>query len=403
MASCAHLQAINPLYCLGPAASFTRFPLLPHELRLHVWGYALRVNRLFDIELEPLAASEGSSPEGQPPDVPGTKHSLQYNAILHGRQLHSALLRVNRESRHVALRVQRIHLPCYRRKGAKTAWLTEGSEAQTKMTLYINPECDFLRIVGQSGLQHTVVDFIHDVVNLDPKAAGMAKWALDGDIVAELCSIDAIADPAVRASFVRQLSSLSDILWVAESPAGRRILPLQGFPDVRVQFNHAMPVKGSTTEFALLPRDPRPVGPELEQVLTAGSDPRAWRLQWQDLLKKWDVCCGKPARERVLFACVPSAEIATADHARQFLRQEEADWLGAQQSGWHYHLVKKFTGKEPPVETPAQRLNAVRPAVGFWLFPIEALGDLSGYRPGMKMRFDLSGSWPELALSCLSD
>ena len=60
----------------------------------------------------------------------------------------------------------------------------------------------------------------------------------------------------------------------------------------------------------------------------------------------------------------------------------------------------KHIGKVP-VEGPEELAEVVRPAIRIWLFPVEAFGDLEGDLSGMMMVFDMTGYWPELALSSL--
>jgi hypothetical protein len=163
-----------------------------------------------------------------------------------------------------------------------------------------------------------------------------------------------------------------------------------------------MPVKAIMPSFNLLSHDPRPVGPELRYVLTANSGPRQMRVQWQEPLVRWEIRQAHPTREWVLFTYKPPSyeeQVYDIQTTNKFLKDQEEKWLRAQQA-WHM-VAMKFAGKVP-VEGPGELAKAVRPAIEFWLFPAEALGDLKGDLSGMKKVFDMTGNLPESALSYLS-
>ncbi len=90
-------------------------------------------------------------------------------------------------------------------------------------------------------------------------------------------------------------------------------------------------------------------------------------------------------------------DVATA---RRFLVEEETKWFKAQQQ--FRVMIRKLDHATVPVETDEELERAVRPAIGFWLFPAEAMGGIDGDLSGSKKAFDMRGYWPELALSCVS-
>ena len=127
------------------------------------------------------------------------------------------------------------------------------------------------------------------------------------------------------------------------------------------------------------------------------------KVNWQEILARWDIHQTQPARQSVLFAynVGQTHDVRSAD---RFLEKEEQIWRQCQhRPSYIYHLVKILNEQELPVETPEEIANAMKSAVGSWLFPIEALGRLEDNLDGMKEVYDLSGHWPELlALSCLN-
>lgn len=398
MATSQHLHVINPSYCRGEDVLFAQFTKLPKELRLRIWEHSLQQHRLLEVKVEPPSSSGNSN--APPHSTTNTLNKFisgrNYTAIVQGSRLYSKLFRVTREARKAALHFYRVHIQCY------LGTSEEETERTIKTLLYFNPEYDFVHLSADCRGQ-TFADFFYDLKAYDPKDVGLLNLALDQNGMTDLSFMENVSEAPARAAFVDSLSRLQQIIWVAESHAGRRIMgPLQDFRGVGVQFNHSMPIKGNAPSFNLLRHDPRPVGLELRYVVTASSDPRQMRVAWQQLLEKWDIRQAQPTRQRVLFAYKPVAheeQIYDVETANKFLEKEEESWLGAQQQ-WH-RIVMKFE-ERVPVESPEELAKAVRPAIGFWLFPAEALGDPEGDISGSKKVFDMRGYWPELALSHFS-
>jgi hypothetical protein len=393
MAAVQHLQIINPSHPHGTTAMFSLFSSLAIELRIRIWEYVLKHHRLLKFEIK----DNGPSPS---PDSTTKTPGQDYTATIQGIQLYSKLLRVNREARKAALKFYRVHIPCY----LPTSDQHQGSKKGTKSIIYINPEYDILHLCFHHPAEHGVVSFMHDLKTHDPLSVGLLNLALGPNSMTALHSITALSHLSTRTSFLATLTQMRNLIWMADSHAGRAILGFfEGFPATTgVRFNHSMPIKPSTPSFDLLPRDPRAVGPELRQVLTAACDPREMRVQWRALLARLGIQQAVPTRERVLFACDPpqyEEQVRDARSAARFVREEEERWLRTQQR-WSM-LVRQRAGRVP-VEGPAELAAAVRPAVGFWLFPAEALGDLNGAFGGMKNVFDMTGYWPELGLSNLT-
>jgi hypothetical protein len=408
MATPQHLQIINPRYNHDQNISFNQFPRLSPELRMHIWRIAITENRLLELEVG-LPSDAEAYHESHPYSTTNALNNLvsgrNYVATMKGFQLHSELFRVNRESRDVALRFYRVHIPCYLQTNMDRSEEINRRRIRTKrVMLYFNPEHDFIQLNYSSGVQNQpFIDFVHDLKAYDPRNVGLINLALEYNSMNVLHAMVEIPEPVARESFVTMLSNLQELIWLAESHAGRGVMGLlEGFEGLDFRFNHSMPVKAITAGFTLLEQDPRAVKEDLKKVWTASTDPRISRVQWRALLIRWQVRQAKPTRERVLFSYQPpSYEQQVFDHktAKKFLDEEEAKWFRAQEQ--RVGLVRRYAGKYP-VESPEELAKAVRPAVGFWLFPAEALGPLVGNISGMKKWFDLSGYEPELALSRIS-
>lgn len=166
-----------------------------------------------------------------------------------------------------------------------------------------------------------------------------------------------------------------------------------------------MPIRPVMPTFELLSHDPRPVDLDLQYVVTSATDPRSCRKAWQQLLKRWEIRQVQPSRERVLFAYkipIYLKQICDVETANEFLKKEEEDWNRGLRD-WHQGLVLGPNVKDKTqIEGPEELAKVARPAIGFWLFPVEALGELKGELDDMKKVFDMRGYRPELALCRLS-
>ncbi|KAH8645885.1 hypothetical protein BGZ60DRAFT_555034 [Tricladium varicosporioides] len=392
-----HLKIINLSYSGSKDTLFHLFPMLSTELRLRIWRSSIEQHRLLEVHID----------DAWGPDTPlySTTNILNklvsgrnYRAIVQGSYLYSKLLHVNRESRQVALGFYRVHIPCYLRTAEDRSKCR--TETTLKSTLYFNPEYDFMFLSTEHLPKNNLVEFLYDLRPYDPKDIGLLNLALDMNGMSTLHSLTNISEDPARDTFVDFLRRLQEIIWVAKSMGVHAILgPLNNFQDAGVRFNHSMPIKPIKPTFNLLKQDPRAIGPDLKYVLTACTDPRQMRVQCRQLLARWEIRQPLQTKERVLFAYQnPREQIFDVKTANKFLEEEEEEWLESQQR-WH-RIVMKHVGKVP-VEDPKELADAVRPAIGFWLFSAEALGPLEGDLSRSKKVFDMTGHWPELALSSL--
>lgn len=232
--------------------------------------------------------------------------------------------------------------------------------------------------------ERTFVDFLYDLMAYEPKDIGILNLALDMIGMSTLHILVDIPNAPAKATFVNYLQQLQEIIWVAESYSGRAILgPLDNFQGVGVRFSHSMPVKAMAPRFNLR-TNPRAIEPGLKYVLTGCVDPRQMRIQWHQLLAKWEVRQALQPMERVLFTCQVAdydKQIYDFKTANKFLKGEDKRWL-KDQHRWH-RIVMKHAGKVP-VESLEELGEAIRPTIGFWLFPVEALGGLEGDLSRMK-------------------
>ncbi|KAH7372233.1 hypothetical protein BKA66DRAFT_468449 [Pyrenochaeta sp. MPI-SDFR-AT-0127] len=392
-----HLHFINPILRHDSEQSFEFFQMLTIELRLSIWEYAVQQNRLLKVDIEPSNTAADAPAYSTTNKFNKVVSGSAYTITVQGFHCHSNLLRVNREARKVALRFYRVQIPCYLQMC--------GVPPRPKKIsmLYFNPEHDILHVRAQCPLEYTLIAFLHDLRAHDPKDVGLQSVALDSSLVTELGYLKPLPQGLARTSFIYLLSRLQRIIWVASSLIGRGIMSIfSNLPTVGVRFIHSMPIMSAKSSFDILAPDPRPIQSELKYVATATRDPRESSLIWGEILGKWGIVQSRPAQQQVLFSreadpYVPL--IHDAETAQRYLSREQKSWIMYQEE--RSSIVLRLAGRIP-IEGPEELAKAVRPAFGFWLFPIEALKD-----PERSVHcwsapvFDLRGHEPELALSHL--
>ena len=411
MTSQPHLQPINSRpFTHHDFSTFPLFATLPKELRTKIWRYALRRHRIIRIHIN-NQRGKSASEAGEHPDSVG--NGELYVTVVDGCQLLSKFLRVDQESREEVLKLYRVHLPCR---------FTGGTSKQgpaTHGTLHINPECDTLYLNAEWPAKNTLIAFIHRLKTIyDPRHIGLLNLAiaingLQGNDIIEVEPSGLESD--TRSAFAETLTQLREVWFVSISLVGRQIVgPLMGFGMAGALFNRAFPIASTVPTFELLPRDPRSISKDLEKTHGLASSRDALEY-WLQLLKKWQISPQKVMYRSFLAfnpRIVGGSNIFDQVSARAWLQKEEDQWNG---KGPGDGFLPKDVEAKWPVGSHDERYrnedleNAVRPAFGFWLFPVEALGrigkdgllvDEERCPRGERFR-DMTEHWPELGLSNL--
>lgn len=411
MNSPPHLQPINSRQFThhDEASTFPLFTILPKELRTKIWRYAMRRQRIIRLHINNQRGKTASE-AGENPDSVG--NGELYFTVVDGSQLLSKFLRVDKESREEALKLNRVHLPCRFTSGATK----EGPASHE--TLHFNPESDILYISAEWPAKDTLIAFIHRLKTIhDPRHVGLLNLAIDAN---GLSGNDIIGvQPSevkseTRSAFVETLTQLREV-WLVSTPlVGRQIVgPLSGFGTAGAIFNRAFPIVSTLATFERLPRDPRSISKDLENTSGLGSSRDALQY-WLRLLKKWQISPQK-VRYRFFLAFDPrtaGGNISDRVSAKAWLQKHEDQWNG---QGPGDGFLPKDVKAKWPVGAQDEKYrnedleNAVRPAFGFWLFPLEALGRIGKdgllideeTRPRGEMFRDMTEHWPELGLSSL--
>ncbi|KAK0735157.1 hypothetical protein B0T26DRAFT_746974 [Lasiosphaeria miniovina] len=412
MAPKPHLQIFGqpPTLPVADVASpaFPQFPSLPPELRLKIWRCALQRQRIIRVLLREWK-------EYLDTDAPTAAEDAPFVALVAGHQTVSKLMRVSCEARAEALAHYRVRIPC------ELVLPGTGStpcQPRRLSTLYFNPEHDFLMISSQWAVKNTLIEFLVRLkTSYDPRRVGLLNLAVD---VNSLNANDLYQvhppdlEPDAREAFRDTLAQLDEVFFVSEIRAGRIVDGWQsGFTGER-HFNRSLPVMAATAAFERLRRDPREVlddlGTKMYVRLFIGLD--AVRL-WRELLARWAISAPQ-IEYRCLMAFDPTlgsdGDVTSRVRAERFLEKEDDVWRRPM-SEWRYppkisagspfgDLLKERLHDPPPADrVPPEDLDrAVRPAFGFWLFPISMMKAVAEAPAPVNKKLNLSQHWPELAL-----
>lgn len=412
-----HLEIFTP----DPAThdeerAFSLFLQLPRELRLKIWQHSLRRQRIIKVLLQDVSWQTV---------IQATEHSGtndHYCAVIGGYEVLSKPLRVNIEAREAALGFYRVHVPC------RFTGEAEGEVKTSPGILHFNPEYTVLQIHPQLPVKDTLVDFLYRLKTVyDPRRVGLLNPAVDlnglnGNDLYLLKSED--LDPEVREAFEATLKQLHEVWFVSTHSNGRTIVGrYSGVPTNEVIFNRSFPIRTSTPAFERLRRDPRAIAEDLSKLYVGGTDPRRMLHLWAQLLKRCNVSETKTIYKFCLSFTPPGRpyQIYNRESATRWLQQEDDTWRGADQDrvaidensfayGFQREGIRFEVGAKSEKYKNEDLEKAVKPAFGFWLFPMEVLGqypeegvpEAEGFRCRGTQLLDSTEHWPELALSSLA-
>ncbi|RWA11788.1 hypothetical protein EKO27_g3305 [Xylaria grammica] len=377
MTSEQHLQIINPAH--KEPTSFPFFPLLPAELRVDIWQFSLQRWRLIDVN---LASKENNRDLGLDEEPCYTRRNklgniisgAHYQVTVKGSQLLSKLLRVNSEARQTALHFYRVHIPCR---------LVVGDKEENTGIFPFNPEYDILRI-KPGRRDHDFAHFLHDIRACDILNIGLLNLALDLNAVNCLIRIELPElQLASRTAFTETILNLREVFFVSIENAGRTYLGvLSGIhTNDRYEFHRSHPIMSVIPSFDRLALDPREnMDRDLSRVYVGTFDPRQLVCSWRELLRRWDIVHPPQKAPEYAFMVATGAgsggkDIADRNDAAEWLRREEDRWIHGQKRH-SSHMIRM--GYKLPLESAEELENSPRPAIGFWLFPIEAIGPVPG-------------------------
>lgn len=383
--------------------TFPLFSSLPKELRLQIWEEAIPRERLLQISLVNSQTADG---EDDHPVRYLEKNHLRKPISGHGycilaedARLDHELLRVNSEARQAVLGFYRIHIPCYSAKSGT-------GEDPTRETLHINPEHDVLQIRADAPVRQSLIDFLWDLKAYDPRGVGLLKLAVD---LQGFCAHDLqylkrsdVLLIRQRQALVETLSQLEEV-WFVYMEAGRVLHkpPTEGPDDI-------VPFGGGMAAFDRVGPDRRDgVEAELRQLYMGSVDPRELIWRWKRLLRTWEVrhppgqvkyrlmVAQKPVSRAVRWSVGRLAQAMGLLNVRDQERREYAEFRSDT-------VGDESTSEQGTKEGTGEVKTA---AVGFWSFPLDAVGEVGegerlcdmDFRPNRFL--DLRNYWPDLLLA----
>ncbi|EPE28120.1 hypothetical protein GLAREA_04911 [Glarea lozoyensis ATCC 20868] len=386
--------------------SFYLFPQLPRELRNKIWHHSMQRSRIFHMSLHDL----DKTPPKDIPDIPTSTDNQRFFAVTEGQQSMSKLFRVNQEARVAALFFYRVRIPCWFRIGS-----VDDKLPLKPGQLYFNPEHDFLRLTAKWSVKHTLFPFLYLFNTVyDPSHTGLRNLIFYGndlsgnDLQLMDCST-ADLDAHLKEVFTDTIKNLHQVFFFTNGCLHSRQFAQGGgqFLLAITQYNRSIPIETRVPSFDSVPRDPRAIGEDLKDVMTHGDDHRRPFRLWTNILGKWGLSATSLGIEyKWSFGFKPDdrLRILGRETARRFMQKEDNYWNGTLDAEQErvYAEQKLEVGAQSEKYKGEDLERAVRPAFGFWLFPIEALDSVDD--EGQYTRYsDLSKYWPELWLSSLPE
>jgi 2EXR family protein len=397
MSSQLSQQIFNPaLKSQDNTLQFHLFHRLPPEIRSKIWRHALERRRRIKVQLVPTQffvnhpqLNAYSSLE----DVSEANLSQRFCAYAFGYQTMSRLLRVNQEARQEVLRFYRVHIPCRLTPTTEDIFTYMSRDEIPKYgVLYFNPEFDLLHISLRGQPEDCLVDFLYHLrTKYDPHHVGVRNLILSPNSLS-MFPVSNLESPGKQA-FLDTFKQLSEVYFLIKNQPGRTHCGMMITGTTENFFNRSYPIMAMSPNFEVLARDPRPISQDLRRVFIAQSHPLQMYASWKKLLADWGVLSTD-----IQYKCLVASTTIGGSyvHGRKdavtTLQKEDIRWKDMQKT-------YKFDYKED-IEDP------VKPAFGFWLFPLEAFGLLrrKGNSSDEKVHntvnrmWDLSEYSPELIL-----
>ncbi|KAK6700592.1 hypothetical protein SNK05_013422 [Fusarium graminearum] len=378
-----HLELFNPLP--KPDRNFHKFSSLPPEFRTMIWRESLACERLITIGWRPYLRAAKTP-------LITTTYVVKIRQYL---GLHPALF-VNQESRDVALSYYRIRIPC-------TSPRDKIFEGDVNGIFYFNPDYDTVVVFRNSwslSWANEFVEFAQEVQAADTKQLGLRNVAFHA-VPRRLQNITTLEKLSQNNGLRQVMSGLRSVTFVlavyrqeewSSSPAS--------------SYKRGIPANGMRyTCFQRLPQDPRRIqqdlghnfapiysyGSDFEQLL----DIRLLASTWIHLRRTWQL--QSPCEHKFILTSRMRFSHERSGILCILIRSENRMWPNSL-------ITLNRAGLIPKGEETVEELKtAPQTAIGFWIFPVDAVGltlpeGAPGYTGEESEVLDLTAYHPELAL-----
>ena len=261
-------------------AEFSQFQKLPKEIRLEIWGHALQRPRLLCLYVADRPGQKEGTQEAN-----AVEHSIldsQYDIFVRGFQVMSKYLRVNAESRAVALAFYRVHLPCI--------FIGESFPGRRKKCpgiLHFNPENDFLCITDSSPTP--LIQFLSDLkTSYDPNYVGLLNLAVDWTRDFAMCLsmfFIPLLDQQVYLAAQETLTQLHEVFFISTLEADSADSRPHSTPKTTISRSLLKATMGPS--FERLQCGPRSIIQDLEDLASKDDTWEEVAQYWFELLREW--------------------------------------------------------------------------------------------------------------------
>lgn len=177
-----------------------------------------------------------------------------------------------------------------------------------------------------------------------------------------------------------------------------------------IRYNRSYPLNSLSETFDLIESDPRPIDGDLNTI-SVGWDPRSMLYLWREMERNFRVHRSRPVEYQFLitsptFGRSDNMDIVTRADVNTYLQREDEFWRSKWAEGGIYQRMGVFTNPD----TPDALKKASMPVVGFWLFPVDAFGDVPELEKSFKdiewetkMVANITKHWPQLGVFRLTN
>ncbi|KAF5606344.1 acyl oxidase [Fusarium pseudocircinatum] len=169
-------------------------------------------------------------------------------------------------------------------------------------------------------------------------------------------------------------------------------------------FEKSFPIHATPHSFDRIGLDPRTVEDDLGHLHVR--NPKRLYDSWLQVLERIEAR-PREQRCRVLLALNPRRTICNLTGAKDWLESEDSVWATKPESTWSSQEpnIEGVGTSETRESRDEDMSKAVRPAFGFWLFPVDAFCDANktSEPQGYFTAFDVRKHRPELALLRLNE
>ena len=418
-----HLRMLNYDYGVASPGNFKLFSRLPPELRCRIWQHAMRRPRL--IRCFPFNPND--------PELDLNINWITFNVellrlgngkvclLVDNYHKHSKFRRVCSESRQEAKRLCRVSIPCGLTNFGTGSHCLHNRGPVRKGMLYFSPEIDILEFNETPVVKpDDLVELLYQLRNnFDHRNVGLRNIALGmsaaRNTFGPLCPMSCRSDVCETLKHV--FSQLDEVFFVSRNGHGRQVRPVKdGYHTAGgyLANNRSYPISTNLSTFERLSVDPRDISEDLQHVYINFNPFRAMLKAWYDLMSCWGLSVVE-TNTRMLITfdprrAVKAHEIHDREGAEAFLQLENQRWPREQPappiSSPKVEARWKIKQQIVEMENAKGLKNLPRPAFGFWLFPLDAVGPIhnEGGPDEIDLRFrakllDLSRYRPELCLS----